>query len=64
MSRDEIELSAQEQEQDERANAKDRTPSAESDRTVDSPDLAQTGEEPTDMRDNPEKRSQKPEARM
>jgi hypothetical protein len=60
MSKDEIELSAQEQEQDERANSSDRIPSAEGDRLVDSHDLAHPGEKPADIRD-PESKTQRPE---
>lgn len=58
MNSDEIELSAQEQEQDEKANAKDRISRTEGDRTVDSPDLARPEEEAKGQEIKKEARSQ------
>lgn len=55
MRSDDIQLSAQEQEQDEKANAKDRIPSTEGDRVVDSHDLNRSGE--ADRSQEPETRS-------
>lgn len=51
MSSDEIELSAQEQERDEVANAQERIPATKSDRTVDARDLARTEGYPADVRE-------------